>query len=277
MRLSSRFYGRLLEAGLLNQNASQSDGPSKFLAKTDVSTPFVRLAILSSLRSFPSTHHFFSTSHNQSPHQFTAPPHQQHVLYKGRGMRPLRLLVRLKIFQLTGVAALAIPISSMIKHGSASGLDTLIAAGLLTGSFMAAATLWFYSRRYLGELSLLSYPSNSSSNNNNNNTIGINTSSPPSSPSPPSPPSSPSIKLKLSVMDFWGKREDVEVDIARLIPPFKKLPLETARQIATTDVLMPLKVQGDRQYIISLRYGHIVDMDVLWKLMEGKLPGQEMV
>jgi hypothetical protein len=165
----------------------------------------------------------------------------------------------------------------MIKHGSASGLDTLIAAGLLTGSFMAAATLWFYSRRYLGELSLLSYPSNSSSNNNNNNTIGINTSSPPSSPSPPSPPSSPSIKLKLSVMDFWGKREDVEVDIARLIPPFKKLPLETARQIATTDVLMPLKVQGDRQYIISLRYGHIVDMDVLWKLMEGKLPGQEMV
>lgn len=179
-------------------------------------------------------------------------------------MRPLRLLVRLKIFQLTGVAALAIPISSMIKHGSASGLDTLIAAGLLTGSAMAAATLWFYSRRYLGELSLL-YPIN---NNNYSTDCNINRSS--------RPASSSSIRIKLSVMDFWGKREDTEVDIERLVPPFKNLPLDAVMQIATTDALMPLKVHGDRQYIISLKYGHIMDRDVLWKLMEGKLPGQEV-
>lgn len=36
------------------------------------------------------------------------------VLYKGRGMVPFRVLVRLKIFQLAGVAALAIPINTFL-------------------------------------------------------------------------------------------------------------------------------------------------------------------
>ena len=36
------------------------------------------------------------------------------VLYRGRGMVPFRVLVRLKIFQLAGVAALAIPINTFL-------------------------------------------------------------------------------------------------------------------------------------------------------------------
>ena len=36
------------------------------------------------------------------------------VLYRGRGMIPFRVLVRLKIFQLAGVAALAIPINTFL-------------------------------------------------------------------------------------------------------------------------------------------------------------------
>ena len=36
------------------------------------------------------------------------------VLYRGRGMVPFRVLVRLKIFQLGGVAALAIPINTFL-------------------------------------------------------------------------------------------------------------------------------------------------------------------
>lgn len=36
------------------------------------------------------------------------------VLYRGRGIVPFRVLVRLKIFQLAGVAALAIPINTFL-------------------------------------------------------------------------------------------------------------------------------------------------------------------
>lgn len=39
---------------------------------------------------------------------------QRIVLYRGRGMVPFRVLVRLKIFQLAGVAALAIPINTFL-------------------------------------------------------------------------------------------------------------------------------------------------------------------
>lgn len=38
------------------------------------------------------------------------------VLYKGTGMRVFRLLVRFKVFQLLGVAALAIPINTMFSE-----------------------------------------------------------------------------------------------------------------------------------------------------------------
>ena len=45
---------------------------------------------------------------------------QQHkvVLYRGLGMVPFRVLVRLKIFQLAGVAALAIPINTFLVEVS---------------------------------------------------------------------------------------------------------------------------------------------------------------
>ena len=42
------------------------------------------------------------------------------VLYRGLGMVPFRVLVRLKIFQLAGVAALAIPINTFLAEVSAS-------------------------------------------------------------------------------------------------------------------------------------------------------------
>ena len=38
------------------------------------------------------------------------------LLYKGRGMQIFRLLVRFKIFQLLGVAALAIPINTLFAE-----------------------------------------------------------------------------------------------------------------------------------------------------------------
>jgi hypothetical protein len=43
-----------------------------------------------------------------------AGPQKKLVLYRGIGMVPFRVLVRLKVFQLAGVAALAIPINTFL-------------------------------------------------------------------------------------------------------------------------------------------------------------------
>lgn len=42
----------------------------------------------------------------------------KHVLYRGRYMVPFRLLVRFKVFQLVGVAALAVPINTFLVQAS---------------------------------------------------------------------------------------------------------------------------------------------------------------
>ena len=42
----------------------------------------------------------------------------KHVLYRGRFMVPFRLLVRFKVFQLVGVAALAVPINTFLMQAS---------------------------------------------------------------------------------------------------------------------------------------------------------------
>lgn len=44
------------------------------------------------------------------------------VLYKGAFMRPFRLLVRFKIFQLVGIASLAIPINTFLVEVSSSNI-----------------------------------------------------------------------------------------------------------------------------------------------------------
>ena len=56
--------------------------------------------------------------------------------------------------------------------------QVVMAAGLVVGAGVASTTLWYYSRRYLGELSLL--PSGTAGQ----------------------PP-----RLRFSVLDFWGNRE----------------------------------------------------------------------
>ena len=56
-----------------------------------------------------------------------APSPPKHVLYRGLGMVPFRLLVRFKVFQLAAVAALAIPIStflSEVRHQAAPIVST---------------------------------------------------------------------------------------------------------------------------------------------------------
>lgn len=54
----------------------------------------------------------------QEQHQEGNGQLKMEVLYRGVGMIPFRVLVRLKIFQLVGVAALAIPINTFLVQAS---------------------------------------------------------------------------------------------------------------------------------------------------------------
>jgi TMEM70/TMEM186/TMEM223 protein family len=158
------------------------------------------------------------------------------VLYRGRGIQIFRILVRFKVFQLAGVAALAVPIATFLRIGELSTLQTVVAASLIVGSGAASSALWYYSRRYVGELSLLT---------------GQN-------------------RVRFSVLDFWGNRENVDVPVADVMPPLAGLSAAAATAVAAEPVL-PVTVHGDRQYILSLRYGHVIDGKKLRALLDGSL------
>lgn len=59
------------------------------------------------------------------------------VLYKARWIKPLRLLVRAKVFQLVGVAAAAVPITTFFTNGSVTYFDMCIAVALVGGCAVA--------------------------------------------------------------------------------------------------------------------------------------------
>lgn len=159
------------------------------------------------------------------------------VLYKGRGMRVFRILVRFKIFQLSGIAASAIPLATVLQSsgGAQSTLvNGLLAGGLLFGGGVASTALWYYSRRYVGELSLLFRA------HNRQNTAVV----------------------RFSVLDFWGNREDVDVSPTDILPP-TGVAMEAVP-------FFPVGVVGDRQYILSLRYGHVLNRDLLYEVLTGQ-------
>lgn len=66
------------------------------------------------------------------------------VLYKARWIKPLRLLVRAKVFQLVAVAAVAFPMTTMFTEGTVTNLDVLIAVALVGGCAVAGTVrlLW---------------------------------------------------------------------------------------------------------------------------------------
>jgi hypothetical protein len=74
----------------------------------------------------------------------------KHVLYRGRGMRVFRLLVRTKVVQLSGVGATALLLLGM-SQGTVSSLELGVAGALVIGSGVASGALWYYSRRYVGK------------------------------------------------------------------------------------------------------------------------------
>eukprot|EP00887_Chlorella_sp_A99_P004626 scaffold4.g4626.t1 len=191
------------------------------------------------------------------------------VLYRGRGMRLFRVLVRLKVFQLSGVAALA----------------AVVAAALVAGSGAASTALWFYSRRYVGELALLrARPASGGGAGAGGAGDAGGGSGIGGAGGGAADPSA--LRVRLSVLDFWGNREDNDVALDRLVPPLAGLP-PGARGAAAAEPLMPLDVEGDRQYYLSavcrpllfysLRYGRMADAAVLQQLLAGELPEQRQL
>ncbi|DBA91034.1 TPA: hypothetical protein ACH3X2_004232 [Trebouxia sp. C0005] len=173
------------------------------------------------------------TNQARPPLSIDIPDNTKIVLYKGRYMQAFRLLVRFKIFQLVGIAALAIPINTFLMEGSVSGIQMVMATSLILGCGFASTTLWWFSQRYIGELSLVG----------------------------------PHL-LRFSVLDFWGHRQDSIVPVARVVPPLKYCTKEELHVLAEQPMI-PLNVEGDRQYLISLRHGLLVDKQRLFQILEG--------
>lgn len=63
--------------------------------------------------------------------------------------------------------------------------------------------------------------------------------------------------------------QDNLVSPERLIAPLKGCSPAELQQIAE-QTLLPIDVEGDRQYILSLRHGHILKKQKLMEMLKGE-------
>lgn len=112
-----------------------------------------------------------------------------------------------------------------------------IAGALLLGCGVSASSMTYYSRRYIGELALLTSPFQQP-------------------------------KLRISVLDFWGHRQENIVDLLALDPILKDISTGELSRIKKLP-LVPIQVSGDKQYYISLRFGIFPDRDIFQRVMSG--------
>lgn len=62
------------------------------------------------------------------------------------------------------------------------------------------------------------------------------------------------------------------MDVDRLVPPFKGASGVELGFLAG-QTLLPIDVEGDRQYFISIPHGRLVEKDLLLKVLKGELEG----
>ncbi|KAG1666245.1 hypothetical protein FOA52_011547 [Chlamydomonas sp. UWO 241] len=162
------------------------------------------------------------------------------VLYRGRGMLLIRFLVRMKVFQLAGAFTAAACLSLALGDGEPRSIAA--AAAVATGCVVTSYCVWFYSGRYVGELSL-ALPDKT--------------------------------HLVFSVLDFWGSRQDDLVPLAQLDAPFANRSVGEVKAMAMVGhVLMPMRVRGGQDYYISLGHGYLLDKPALLNVMYGRPPGE---
>eukprot|EP00878_Enallax_costatus_P011770 GHUV01012286.1.p1 GENE.GHUV01012286.1~~GHUV01012286.1.p1 ORF type:complete len:302 (+),score=85.48 GHUV01012286.1:538-1443(+) len=168
------------------------------------------------------------------------PSHAQHAqavekIYRGKWIVPVRFLVRAKVFQLLGGGSIGILLATTNMQ-EATWWDILALTGLAGGMVAASCCLWYYSRRYVGEMALL-LPDRQ--------------------------------HVRFSVLDFWGNRENVDVAISQITPPFKGVRPGEMNRIAS-QLLFPVNVPGDRQYYLSVQAGHILKPQAFFGILKGE-------
>ncbi len=62
--------------------------------------------------------------------------------------------------------------------------------------------------------------------------------------------------------------QDSIVPLERVVPPLKYCTTDELHNMAEQPMI-PLNVEGDRQYLISLRHGLLVDKERLFQILEG--------
>ena len=103
------------------------------------------------------------------------------------------------------MAGLALPITTVLSGaGQVSGLQAVVCAALVVGSGAASTALWFYSRRYVGELSLLR-PWGAGGASERSGGGGDSGGEQVAAAAAAAAAGEPLVRL--SVLDFWGNRE----------------------------------------------------------------------
>ena len=146
--------------------------------------------------------------------------------------------------------------AAVIEHASAS-TQMLFASASTFGAIGCSFALQEFSNRYVGELALLSSSSSSPSNSSINS-------------------ADVERKLRISSMDFWGNRIETVVKYPDDVEaPMRNVPESSYSEVAESTFL-PLDVYLDeekrekKQFMVSLRYGNLLDTKMLLDVLSGK-------
>lgn len=162
---------------------------------------------------------------------------QQLVLYKCKYIRPIRLAIRLKVFQFAGCFAAAALAAAFVFSADPKVEDVAAVVAVIVGCVVGTWCTNFYGKRIVGELSLL-LPEKRT--------------------------------VRFSTLDFWGNRKDSDYPVDWVIPPLKNLNSAQVRNI-TSGLLWPVKVRGrDVNFYLSNRWGIIIEKEIMLKLLDGR-------
>lgn len=167
----------------------------------------------------------------------TAQASDAEVVYRCAWIRPIRLVVRLKILQLCGVMAAMVPLSAAAFERKVDATTVLVSIGVVVGASVASLAMWYYSRRFVGELALVRGRTH----------------------------------LRVSTLDFWGRRQDEVWPLASCIPPHARRTASTTSDVLDGRCLVPLHVSDGRQYLLAWRI-NAVSSDHLRRLWTDEWP-----
>jgi len=151
------------------------------------------------------------------------------------------MLVRLKLLQLSGAASIVLPVALVMNGAELSTFEMLGLGALAGGTAGASGSLWYFSNRYIGQISM-------------------NASKPD--------------QVLFSTMDFWGNRQDEDIAIRDIEPPLRDMSRAQMAHVAAQP-FMHLNVLNKRQFYISMRHGDIRDRELLLKILQGPTGEEE--